>query len=300
MSAERTARRLVRLYPPAWRERYGAELEELIVASAPRDHIPWRVRLDVVREAGHERLRASSLLAGGRDPRDRVRRGCVLVLWTWVCFLVAGTVVQKVSEHWQQHPAAARRATPAAAFAVLELAALAGSVCVLAAIAIAPPSVARALRAGGWSCIRRHVVRSGLLTAASAIATSGLVAWAHRLGDAQRNGGDVLYDLAFVACACVLVACLVSWTGAAAAAALQLELPPSSLRVQALLAAGAVMSMAAMTIATLLWWGTAGGRAAPPLDPRLAAAAAVMVLATALAGIGARRSLVAASELGSA
>jgi hypothetical protein len=300
MSAERTARRLVRLYPRAWRERYGAELEQLIVASSPRDRVAWSARLDVLRQAAQERLRATSLLEGGRDPRERARLGCVLVLWTSASFAVAGAVVQRISEHWQGHMASAHRTTPAAAFAILELAALVGGVCVLGAVTIALPSLVRWLRAGGWSRIRGRVVCSTLLTAASAVATGCLVAWAHRLGDAQRNGGDVAYEVAFVAWACVLVACLASWTGAATAAASGLELPASGLRAQALLAAATVVSMTAMTLATVLWWWTTSGGTTRASDPRLAGAAALMVCSTVLAGIGAKRSLAAAIELGPA
>jgi hypothetical protein len=299
MSAERTARRLVRLYPAAWRTRYGSELEELIVASSSGDRVTCRARLDVLANAGRERLREAALLGDGHAPRDRARAGCVVVLWMWACFVVAGVAVQKVAEHWQADTQPARRATPAAAFTVLELAAAVGSALVLAGIAMALPSLARALRGEGWPQIRRGMLRSTLVTAASVVATAGLVAWASRLTPGQRNGGDVAYELAFAVWACVLVACLLSWTAAAASAARRLEVPVKRLRVQALLAGGTALSMAAMTIAMLLWWGTTVDGATSAFDARLIVAAAVMVLATAIAALGARRALAASVELGS-
>jgi hypothetical protein len=299
MSAERTARRLVRLYPAAWRTRYGSELEELIVASSAGDRVTLRARLDVLANAVRERLRDAALLGDGHAPRERARAGSVVVLWMWACFVVAGAVVQKVAEHWQAGTQPARRATPSAAFAVLELAAAVGSAVLLAGIAMALPSLARLLRAGGWPQIRRGVVRSAALTAASAVATAGLVAWASRLTPGARNVGDVAYELAFVVWACALVACLLSWTAVAGSAARRLELPVRRLRVQALLAGGAALCMAVMTIATLLWWGTTADGATSAFDARLACSAAVMVLATAIAALGARRALAASVELGS-
>ncbi|HEX5216014.1 MAG TPA: hypothetical protein VFV98_11165 [Vicinamibacterales bacterium] len=66
------ARALLRLYPPAWRERYGDEFLELVAETG----LTWSVVVDVILSAFAQRLRA--LLAMRRDERERLsdlRRG---------------------------------------------------------------------------------------------------------------------------------------------------------------------------------------------------------------------------------
>jgi|SRR5947209_3979304 len=52
--SERGHHWLTRLYPAAWRDRYGDEMDELL-----NDGCGWREMLDVVRSAAFERLRHS-------------------------------------------------------------------------------------------------------------------------------------------------------------------------------------------------------------------------------------------------
>lgn len=67
MRSDRLARALLRLYPRAWRARYGDEFLELLAESG----LSWRAVLDVVAAAGVERVRAvTALVRHQGDPTD--------------------------------------------------------------------------------------------------------------------------------------------------------------------------------------------------------------------------------------
>lgn len=297
-------RLLLRLYPPAWRARYGEELAALI-AETSGGPVPWHVRLDVVVAALGERLRAAGL-AGDQPPRERIRGGALAVLCAWAAFVVAGMVVQKFSEHWQAATPAAGRATPRDAFDVLLASALIGSALVAAGVAAAAPALVRLVRAGGLGQVRRHLLAAVSLTAAAVPASAGVVIWAGHLAAAQRNGRDGAYGLAVVLYGLLLVACLAAWTVAGVSLARRLELSPRTLRLEALLAAGVTAAMASMTAATAVWWaalarsapwflaGTPQGASASPLALPLLGAAVLMLVATGLALGGATRAVRAA------
>jgi hypothetical protein len=274
---------LLHLYPPAWRARYGDELDDLIATNLHSRRLP--VYVDVVRAAARERLRAA---AGGPQRDERIRAGSLLVLCSWMVFVVGGLGVAKYSEHWQLTNPAADGGVSAVAFDVLRVAAGIGSLLVLAGILATRRSVAALLRDGGWRAIRRPLVTAALLTVVAAAATAALVAWAHVLTAPQRNGRDLLYSLAFVAWALVCVGCLGAWTVAAVATARRLTLTAATLRLEAWLTAGVTGSMVLMTAATLTWWVSLAPVSVPPL---LLGCVTLMLAATALGGVGAMRAL---------
>jgi len=302
--AERTCRRLLRLYPADWRARYGEELTALVVETSCGG-VPWRVRADVSLAAARERLRSAGL-SGDAPPGERVRGGALLALCAWALFVVAGAGVQKLSEHWQAATPAGSRGVPSAAFTALVAGAAVGTALVLAGIAAATPSLVRLVRGGGWPLVRRKVVVAAALTALAAAATVGIVVWARHLDAARRDGRDAAYAGAVAAWALLLVCSLAAWTAAAVATARRLELSPRTLRLEALLAAGVAAAMAAMTAATAVWWaalatsapwflaGRPPGEPGSPLAPSLLAAGVVMLAATALGAAGAARALRAA------
>ncbi|MEO9175965.1 MAG: hypothetical protein ABI317_10680, partial [Gaiellales bacterium] len=270
MSSSRSARALLRLYPPAWRARYGAELEELLVQTAGGD-VSARAGLDLVRSAARERLRSAGLAGDGLPPGERARGGTLLVLWAWIVFVLAGLAVQRRSEHWQTGTPAHDRALPAGAFDALQIGAVIGSAIVLAAIAVALPGLVRLIRAGRWPEIRRWIVLSTSVSAIAIVAFGALVRFAHGLDQQQRNGHDLRYSVAFVVCAIVLAAALGCWTVAATIVARRLELPRRVLRGQAAAAAGAAAAMAVMVVATTVWWESL---ASPTVSPLVLAATA--------------------------
>jgi hypothetical protein len=231
------------------------------------------------------------------------------VLSAWALFVLAGTAVQKLSEHWQAATPAADRGLPSAAFLTLVLSAVVGSALVLAGIAAATPSLLAFLRGGGWPAIRRRVVTAALVTGAAVAATGALLGWAHTLDAAQRNGHDVGYALAAAAVGILLAASLAAWTAAAVATARRLRLPARLLGLEARLAAAVTITMGAMTAATAVWWealarsapwflaGRAAGSAASPLAPELLAATILMLAATLLGVLGTARALRALPSL---
>lgn len=309
MSAARTSARLVRCYPRAWRDRYGPELEALIVESSGGERVSWATRIDVVAGGGRERLRAGGLATGGVPPAERVRAGALVVLCAWAVFVVAGAAVQKLSEQWQDAIPAARRALASGAFHGLVLGALVASVLVLVGIAAALPAVVAFLRAGGWPAIRRRVAVATGLTVVTAVGTAALVVWAHALPARARNGHDLAYGIAASGCALAVVGSLLAWTAAAVAAARRLRLSPATLALEARLAAAVTLAMGAMTAATAIWWaalahaapwflaGRPVGAAASPLAPTLLVAAALMLAATSVAGAGATHATRAARRV---
>jgi hypothetical protein len=302
VSAARTGERLLRFYPPAWRRRYGEELAGLIVEASDGGRVPWRTRLDVALAGGRERVRSAGLEPGD-SPAERVRARFLLVLCAWALLVLGGAVAGKFSEHWRDAVPAGGSGLASAAFTVLIAAAGWGSALVLAGVAAAVPSFLRSLPGGGWGRVRRPLAAAALAGLALVAATAALALWAGGLSSAQREGGDAAYSAAFVVWALLVAGTIATCAGAAVAIAGRIELPDRLLRLEAWLAAGATVAMAAVTAATLVWW-IALADAAPwffsgaqarssggsTLAPQLLAAAAVMVAATLLAA-GASRHL---------
>ncbi|HEY1479632.1 MAG TPA: hypothetical protein VGF46_06360 [Gaiellales bacterium] len=285
MIASRSTRMLLRLYPPDWRARYGEELEALLADCAGRDGV-WRPRLDLVAGALRERARAIGS-AGRRGSGDeRVRDATLLVLWAWILFVAAGLSVQKLSEQWRAATPPATRTAPAVAFDVLVATSVVGSVLVLAGIAVALPALVRSLRAGGWPSVRRRILAAAAMGALTVLALSALALWAQGLTSAQRNGGDLAYDLAFAATAVLILASLVSWGAAATAVARRIELGSARLVLEARISVAATASMAVMAGATIVWRGTL-----PTASPFVGVDIVLMLLATALGTVGARRAI---------
>jgi hypothetical protein len=315
MSGERTARRLLRGYPPAWRARYGEELIGVIVETSREGRVPWRVRADVTRAAARERLRGAGLGDGDGDgdgAESRVRSGAVVVLWAWALFIIGGALVAKTSEHWLTALGGGHGGA-SMAFTVLIAGAVVAGLLVCAGIGLALPAFVARLQAGDWPRMRRRLAIAAALTAASIAATAGLVVWAHGLSAVQRNGHDTGYGIAFLAWAALGVAALLAWTDAAVNGARGLALRRPILRAQARLAAATAAVMAAMAAATATWWvlvgaaspaaltgaqeASAAGRHATAAVPELIAAVVLMVLASTVATAGARRATVAAARL---
>jgi hypothetical protein len=307
MSA-RQARRLLWLYPRAWRARYGGELEALLTELSESERISWRTCLDVARAGLGERLRAVGL-GPGAAPHTRARTGALVVLCAWMLFAVAGARVQKLSEHWQGTTPPVQRGLPSVAFAVLEVAAAIGGTLVLAGVTLALPRALAYLRSGGWPVVRRAVMSALTLSALAICATATVGIWARHLDTAQRNGGSSAYGLAFVLCALMLIVALAAWTSVAVALARRIGLPDRLLRTEALLAGAIGASMLVMTLATATWWG-ALARTAPwvlhgesvgspssPFTLSLFAPGVVMVFSTCLAAFGAVTALGACKRL---
>lgn len=287
---------LLLLYPRAWRARYGQELQHVIAQTTAAGRSPWRTAVDVARAAAMVRAQALGIVGAGVTRQDRTTGGCVLVLWAWAVFVVAGAAVQKASEHWQGAVPAGDRALPTAAFATFVTAAAVGGVVVLGGIVVTLPRVVAMLAGGGWPQIRGPVLRAAGLTLVAAVWTLGLALWAHRLGSVARNGGNPLYGGAFVGWALSVAVSLAAWTTVASLIARHIGLGRRLLVAEALLAAAATGAMAVMSVAAVVWWRSvgdvapgvfAGGSAATPMT----AAAVLMAGAMCLGIAGSARAM---------
>jgi len=300
----RVLRLLLWLYPPAWRARYGEELDEL-VGSARAEQGTARIALDLVVAAGRERLRSAGLIGDGITTADRERGGVLLVLAAWSLFVLGGIGVEKASEQWQAAVTGAGRALPAHAFDLLVGAAVGGCLLTLAGITLALGSLRTFLRHGGWRRIRVPILRASALTLATGVALIPLMLWAQRLNVAQRNGHDTTYAVAIALFAALFALCLGAWTLAAVTTARQLDLTPQTLAAEKMLAAGVTAAMCVMTGATAVWWGalasrapwfftgTRPGSAGSVLPLNLVVPVVLMLLATVLGALGTRRSFAA-------
>lgn len=297
MTPAERARRLLKWYPPAWRERYGEEFAALLDDTAGDAAPSVRLRLDVVRSGVAMRLREAGLSGRDTPPAGWIRGGALLVLCAWSVFVVAGIGLQKTAEHWQDAvPSGAARTWAEIAFgAVQALAGIASLLVVAGAVAVLP-AVARSLRSGGWPAVRRSFVRAAIICGVTVTAFIGLAVWAGRLTDAQRNGSDLAYGLGALLFALLVCASIASVTAAAVATVRRLSLPPAVLRLEGHLAEAVTVAIIVMSVAAGVWWAvvaatsprffTAGGS---PFQPQTAVVAALMLSAVALSVTGARR-----------
>ena len=219
----------------------------------------------------------------------------LLVLSSWAAFVVAGLVFAKTAEHWQALTPKPDRGVPATAYDGVLLAAELGTLAVLLGIVLTARPLVAFLRSGGWKRIHLAVVRAFGSTGLTLAALTGLVAWAHHLTNAQRNGGEGLYSAAFLVVVLLGVLSIGLWTHAAIVTARQLPLTLGSLRRETILAAATTVTMAVMTVAATIWWTSVHdsapeffGGGAPPV--RMVAMTLVMSAATALAAAGTFRS----------
>jgi hypothetical protein len=131
------ARRLIRLYPRAWRERY----EEEFVALIEQRPASFRDALDVALGVLDAWLRPQ--VEGRKVVIYRMRSSVLGVLWAWVGVVVAGVGFQKMTEYEDFVRVARQNITVGAAFDTVVV----GAVLALAAVLVGGmPIVLAALR----------------------------------------------------------------------------------------------------------------------------------------------------------
>jgi hypothetical protein len=228
------------------------------------------------------------------------------VLCAWTAVALAGSVVAKTSEHWNEVMPGRVPVIATLGFDALRIAAVATAAFVVVGMLVALPATLELLRGEGLAAHRRPLARAAGLVAVAVGATAGLVAWADRVSPSARAGHDVLYVIGFLVWAALGAAALLACT--AAALDIQRGLRPlgsRARRMQSVLAGGAALGMAVVTAGTLAWWSAVSLRApgalvgspgevhASPWVPQLIAAALLMAGATVTATAGARRALTA-------
>ncbi len=296
MTAAEDLHRLLRWYPPAWRDRYG---EELVVYMEDRfgpGKAPLAARLSLVAGGIRERSRRSGLTGDGVPSPDRVRAGTLMVLGSWTAFVIAGSSFAKLSEHFDSSlpDGSVAHHLPNLAYTVVQTVAGVAALMVIAGAALALPAFVRYLRSGGWPSIRGHVIRAAASTVLAAGVTPPLLVWAQHLNDHQRNGGLSWYGTLFLTWAALVAVTLMLWTVVAVAAARQVTFSRSLLVAEAGLAVAVAVAMVVILTATTLWWATMAdhgpsflsGDPSSPLNARLVSTVALMTLAAATATSG--------------
>jgi len=302
MSRDRRDRsELLRWYPPAWRERYGEEFLALIDDELGEGEPGVGLRLSLVGHGLVERLRGTQFARPSPSEDSARRGGSLLVLVAWAAFMVGGAGFSKAAEHFDAAVPPRAHILPQVSFDVVVIAAVLGGLLVVAGAAIAIPALLRLVWAGRWPELRGHVVRAGLVTAATVALTIPLSLWAHNLSDAQRNGASTGYGMAFLGWVVLGVASLALWTAVAVAVGRRVELSERALRVEGGLAIALALLMVVITAAAATWWGAmavyapsflsgrSSGTAASAFDLPLVVAVGVMVVGLAVSGFGVRR-----------
>jgi hypothetical protein len=126
-AAEKRARRLLHWYPRSWRERYGDEFSELLLADMAERPRSWSRTLDVARSGAAARLG----LGGAVQPDARL----ATVVSAGTVFVVLGTAVwAQLAIGWQW----SRPSTPATAAAIVAMSCLLGVFATLALVGVVP------------------------------------------------------------------------------------------------------------------------------------------------------------------
>lgn len=279
--------RLLRCYPPAWRERYGADLAAFLDDTYPGG-LPPRAAGSLLAGALREWVGLARRRPVAESAGARVRGGVVMVLVGWAAFVVAGSSFAKVSEHFDEPLSRPARAVPDAAYAIVQAAATMCGGAVVVGVVLAVPAMRRFLAGGGWRVIRRHVLRAAVVTALAAATTLILTAWAHRLTAPQRNGGSTGYAAVFLVWAGLLVVTLSLWTVVGVLTTLRLNLSRRVLLAEAALATGVTAGMLVMSVAAAVWWKSVAS-SVPWFfgwSPQLMATLALMIAGLAAGTVG--------------
>lgn len=279
----RRVERLLRWYPPAWRQRYGDELSALI---EDMGGLSPRFRRGVVvgglRERLHEACRP-------RPPAERARTGVLLVLVSWAVVMVAGPSFANLADGFTRTLPRQSGSISVIAYAAVVTFAVCGALALLAGVVVASPSFLRLLRTGGSAPLRRSIRRALFVTAVGGLAFVALVVITHALGPVQRSVWSLA---AFCVVSALWVVVIASWTVVGGSVWRRMDVSPRLLRVESALALTSAASTVLLTAASAIWWG-AVATAAPRflqssagssgLNPQALATELLLVLGTWLA-----------------
>ena len=303
MRTPRTGERLLRWYPPSWRARYGEGFAALLDDTYGQ-HISRRAQISIARAGLTERVRETGLVGVATSAEGRLRSGSQLVLCGWSLFMVAGAIFAKFTEHWGVATPVAHRTLPRISDVAVQWAGGVGMVLVLLAGVFVLPAVIALLRDGGWSRVRRPIVRGVTVVSTALLLTSAVAVWARFLNSHQRNGGSVAYEVVVLLCALVLVAAVITATSTAISVTRQIDLSRKALLVLSSTALAVTVLMAIVTAGTVAWWASESMYApaflrhgigsglfltSSTLPPALIAAGLLMILGLVTALAGARR-----------
>jgi hypothetical protein len=240
---------LLRLYPPAWRERYGDEFAALLEL-APLSL--WTV-LDMVLGALDARLFTRSWrIAPMTTLTQRLRRSEITVFCAYIVFVVAGSAFAKVTEYDDFHDATHNFPLIGGAFTTLVVGAfVALAAVVLGGAPLALGAARSALATRRWGTLA--------LLAVPALAFGALYGYLIFLGQVIRplihagNGPTPGNWQMGISLAVVYLLCALASTAAVARAIARSEIAPGLYRFARIPAALAALAMLVVTAALLVW-----------------------------------------------
>ena len=297
MSERDRCERLIRWYPAAWRARYGEEMTTLLRDTHGMSKVPFRERVALAARGSFEHARGSGLLGSPLEKSDRTRAGSILVLWGWALFMVAGSIVQKFSEHWELMTPPIHRSVANGAFDVIQVAGELGGLIVLMAAAVAVPGLVRLLRDRRWPEIRYPVLRALIAGCVAAAFTVGVAMWGHSGPEHRRGGDEFFHGVVFILWGLTIVVALGLATMAAVAVTRKIAWAPRVWRTFGGAAVVLTVLMLGVAAGTIVWW-VAMAEFAPRflgngllatsnvLPPALLLAVGLMVLGLVVATIG--------------
>ncbi len=312
MTRERDPKvRLLRWYPPAWRNRYGEEFVALMDDDLAGSKPGPMYRLKVAASGVHQRARGAGLIGAATSTVERKRAGSLLVLVAWSAVVLAGGSFAKASEHFSSALQPNTRLLPQVAYYLLEALGAVGTLIVLTGALLVLPSFVGFLRSGGWPVVKRKVAIAASFSFATLAAVIALSAWARHLGEIARSGGDLYYTAAFLGLVLLVASTLTMWTVVGVSSARRVTISPKVLQVESRLAVALAGVVVALVITTVTWWSAMSARApwyfqwSPfgsdyyAFNFELAAAVALMSLAALVSLCGAYRVMTAKGTAGS-
>ena len=247
--------RMIRWYPPAWRERYGTEMAALLedrylTASA----VPWRARMGLIRSGLAERGRAAGLQGSAPGPAEQVRAGSVMVVYGWALFLVGGAVFAKFADNWSAMTPSPTRWIAGDSYDAVALLGILGCALVGLGAMLSVVPLMRLVRDGRWESVRRSLQRALVAGGIAIVLLGGAVVWAHHSSQHDRNGGLAIYGALFVVVGLAAVAAVGCATAAAVSVARRIELSSNVLRMLGLIALALSGVMALLLTGIVVWW----------------------------------------------
>jgi hypothetical protein len=234
--------RLLRWYPPTWRERYGEEFLAMVTDTLDGREPGWQLRLGVAGAGLRERWHVMSGPAGRRAVSQ------------WGSFVLAGSVLaSSVNNAGGYANAAGTWQAVVMLTALAALAAVTGAAIVAGGVIAWPPFV-RFLRAGGWVKVRRRITWAAAATVAAAGALTWMVVLQASMTRTQLAKSQA-YGNVFLASSLLFVIAIGLCALAARAAAEHLDLAPRFRAAQTLLAAVISAGVLTMVPVEITWLG---------------------------------------------
>jgi len=234
-------RLLIRLHPPAWRNRYGTEFADVVDDALAGGTPRWRVVLDVARGAVDARLHPS--LSEGSSPTASLRAAASTAFCAFIVFVVGGIGFQKMTEDPSFLSATHARPLLNWAYRLLVGGAVVSGVAIAVAALPVAVAVARQARAGRRDMLRVLVIPV-VAAGVSLLTTLDLARVGGHAGDVHAAGNVALF--------CVVVALGLStaaiWGSGAAFAMQEAAVSGRVLRTQVVPLAVANLAMAVVTV----------------------------------------------------